>query len=979
MLIKRNIQTDLQFTGERYIPNIAGDIELEHLHRYRAVESLIAGKIVADVACGEGYGSDLMAKYAENVVGVDISIDAVLHAKKTYQKNNLSFICAPGQKTNIESHSIDVVISFETIEHHDQHDAMLVEIKRILKPGGILIMSSPDKYECTDKTGVKNPHHVKELYKEEFEKLIGTYFRYYDLYGQRVVTGSALFSLVDPKIRTSYAIESIEESFANVIKNPMYWLVVASDQQPPQLSEGMLETNVNIDNLRLGQYENEVRKKTISQRDSDILILQNHILQVNKELAAKSDELAEKSNELITNKQHSDNLYQITVAQDAQFQDIFKSTSWRLTRPIRMTGTLVRLVIGRDFQQIWSLIKKKIAFSSAKLTPLMVKQKIRLVDAKFNDFTSEFNSSMNHPALQGIVEKRARQVSSYFIHAFDATPKIKSAKPNVDISLVTYNSGRWLKRFFASVEKLDYPLSQLTIYVRDNGSTDNTLEELNSAQQVFNKIGIEMQIMQGSNIGFGAGHNANIKRGRASLVLVSNVDLYFEPDALDLTIKQTMVDDHTVVAWEFRQKPYEHPKYYDPVTGFTNWNAHACVLIRREAFIAVGGYDENIFMYGEDVDLSYNFRANGYDIKYVPKAVVWHDTYEEAAQIKPLQYAGSTFANLYLRLKYGTVRDIAAIPRLQSLLSTGAPAYEGAHADVRANGRKLFAKAITALIKRRKSKVNFPFRSFDYDLTRAGAFYKLEPILSENPLVSVITRTYKGRTTYLQEAIISVANQTYPNIEHIIVEDGSSTLQDICAIAAQKTDRLQYISLDKVGRCKAGNAGLTAAKGKYCLFLDDDDLLFADHIEVLVAAMLKDPAAVATYSPAMEIATEVTNKEKGEYVETEYSFPAGLFQAYSFEKLQVHNYIAIQSILFERWLFEQRGGFDETLEYLEDWNLWVRYAYENKFVYVPKLTSMYRVPASKIEFERRFQLLNSVYEGVFKKNTDWLTHYGKSN
>lgn len=605
--------------------------------------------------------------------------------------------------------------------------------------------------------------------------------------------------------------------------------------------------------------------------------------------------------------------------------------------------------------------------------------KFKQVKNKFDKYFSEIDSSMNHPALHNIIEQRSIITQNLFMPSVVEEPILASSFPAMDVSLVTYNSGKWLQRFFASIEKLDYPLSHLTIYVLDNGSSDDTLARLYESQKTLKTSGVELHIAQGANVGFGAGHNTNIKLGRAPLLLVSNVDLFFEPESLKLVVEQAMRDDHFVAAWELRQKPYEHPKYYDPVSGLTNWNSHACVLMRREAFERVGGYDKNIFMYGEDVDLSYNFRSKGFVIKYVPKAVVWHDAYEEAEQIKPLQYAGSSFASLYLRLKYGTIKDIAAIPKLQSILLNSPPPYEGAHRDIKINYRKLIIKALSALTKRQKTTAGFPFRAFDYDLVRPGAFHRLEPMLPDVPLVSVITRTFKGRATYLQQAMMSVANQTYPNIEHVIVEDGGDTHRAICQIATEKNKNIRFISLEKVGRCQAGNVGLASAEGRYCMFLDDDDLLFADHIEVLVNALLKDTAAVAAYSPAMEIATDVINKETGAYIETQYSFPSGLLQSFSFEKLQIHNYIAIQSILFDRQLYEKRGGFDETLDYLEDWNLWVRYAWKNVFAYVPKLTSMYRVPASKIEFQKRFELLNGAYLSVFQKNAEALTHYEKNS
>ena len=113
----------------------------------------------------------------------------------------------------------------------------------------------------------------------------------------------------------------------------------------------------------------------------------------------------------------------------------------------------------------------------------------------------------------------------------------------------------------------------------------------------------------GENLGFGRGHNANAKRGTAPWILVINQDCIVEPGALARLVATAQRAAPTVAAWEMRQIPYEHPKAYDPASLETPWVSGASTLFRREAFEAVGGFDEAIFMYGEDVDLSWRLRA----------------------------------------------------------------------------------------------------------------------------------------------------------------------------------------------------------------------------------------------------------------------------------------------------------------------------------------------------------------------------------
>src|SRR5690606_29304492 len=159
----------------------------------------------------------------------------------------------------------------------------------------------------------------------------------------------------------------------------------------------------------------------------------------------------------------------------------------------------------------------------------------------------------------------------------------------------------------------DYPLVRIHLTFVDHGSRDGTVAELEAQAVQHRNRFASFNIIQQSNLGFGAGHDRAIRTGSAPYCLVTNIDLEFRPDSLTTVVATAINDDAQQVAcWELRQIPYEHPKYYDPVTLETNWCSHACVLLRRSAYEQVGGYDDRIFMYAEDVELSYRFRSYGY-------------------------------------------------------------------------------------------------------------------------------------------------------------------------------------------------------------------------------------------------------------------------------------------------------------------------------------------------------------------------------
>jgi GT2 family glycosyltransferase len=539
----------------------------------------------------------------------------------------------------------------------------------------------------------------------------------------------------------------------------------------------------------------------------------------------------------------------------------------------------------------------------------------------------------------------------------------------LDISVVTYNSSKWMERFIQSLLSQKLPLSQISLYFRDNGSTDPTVQTLNDIQTKFGSQFKSIEVAQGDNIGYGAGHNTNFAKCQNKFVLVTNVDLEFEADTLPTLLQVANQDPENIASWECRQKPYEHPKDYHPVTGETLWSSSACVLFRLSAIRHVGMYEQALFMYGEDVELSYRLRDRGFKLKYVPMASVWHHTYEEVAQVKPMQFLGSTLANVLLRCRYGTREEITQGFAMFLGLFALRPQFPGQRRRLVGQLFKLLWLAPKFLQTRKLSQEHFPFRMWDYAMAREGAFYPFpEKTPLHKPLVSVLVRTMPGCGGRLKEAVASIAAQTYQAIHLVVVEDGGQTAQaqldDIKA--SGRFQEVTYEPLPKSGRCLAGNAALAAAKGELVCFLDDDDLFYADHLEVLVNAWSEKPELGAVYGLAYEVRTEIISQDPWIYKDLMHSL---MFrQPFSRTLLWHHNFMPIQTVLFQRKLYEQYGGFDPELDNLEDWNLWVRYSLKHDFLMVPKVTSLYRVPASVDKALQRQAVLDDYYSKAQAKH-----------
>lgn len=188
--------SELPFTGERFIPGTRGEIWIEHWHRYHFASRWAKGKRVLDLACGEGYGAALLARHADSVTGVDVSPQAIDHAKRAYGKlRNAKFAVGSATAIPAEDASFDVAVSFETLEHIHEQDQLLAELCRVLKPEGLLIISCPNKAEYTDKRGTQNEFHVKELYRPELDALVRRRFPHATWYGQK----PSFFSVIAPE------------------------------------------------------------------------------------------------------------------------------------------------------------------------------------------------------------------------------------------------------------------------------------------------------------------------------------------------------------------------------------------------------------------------------------------------------------------------------------------------------------------------------------------------------------------------------------------------------------------------------------------------------------------------------------------------------------------------------------------------------------------------------------------------------------
>jgi ubiquinone/menaquinone biosynthesis C-methylase UbiE len=227
------------FTGERFLPSCDGEIAYEHWHRYAFARRFVQGKRVLDAACGEGYGTSLLAAVAASAVGVDIDLSTIAQAQQKYgEGTRVRFVATSCTGLPLPSATFDVIVSFETIEHlsAEEQPDMLAEFARVLAPSGVLIMSSPNKRLYSDARGYKNPYHLQELYREEFARLLGRRFPVQRWYHQRMAYWSGIWPESEAKeesesASTSHELEAWIGDADNIVPyaapEGMYFIVLA--------------------------------------------------------------------------------------------------------------------------------------------------------------------------------------------------------------------------------------------------------------------------------------------------------------------------------------------------------------------------------------------------------------------------------------------------------------------------------------------------------------------------------------------------------------------------------------------------------------------------------------------------------------------------------------------------------------------------------------------------------------------------------
>jgi SAM-dependent methyltransferase len=311
---RETAQNPEPFTGERLTTAIGGQVQVEHYHRYLFARAFARGVDVLDVASGEGYGSALLAQVARSVIGVEYSAPTVRSASTNFPRENLHFLQGDARALPLGNDCIDLVVSFETIEHFDRQGEFLREIRRVLRPDGMFIVSTPDRDVYSPLGSAANPYHVQELTQHEFAALLRASFPHVTMVQQRPLIGSVLLadsgSTAAPLVFDRRGDTHFEA--CNGLPRAPYIVAIASGRELPPLPTSLYidrsdldtdgirlaELNARLGNLTAQVVELDQTRTALDQTRAELGQTRSDNAHLQDELASARSQLAQSQSEL---------------------------------------------------------------------------------------------------------------------------------------------------------------------------------------------------------------------------------------------------------------------------------------------------------------------------------------------------------------------------------------------------------------------------------------------------------------------------------------------------------------------------------------------------------------------------------------------------------------------------------------------------------------------------------------------------------
>lgn len=630
------------FTGERFVPGIDDvKLETEHYQRYRSVCGLVSNKIVLDAACGEGYGSNILAAVAKKVTGIDIDEGAVNRARQTYgSRENLHYEQGSIKSLDIEDHSIDVVVSFETIEHVDEviQEKFLDEIYRVLKEDGILIMSTPNKKIYSDLHNYNNPFHTKEFYYNEFITFLNRHFQYVQLFNQSFQVSS----IIENEKALNTRIDYIREDHENY-QDGKYYIAIASNKKYDDLDISSVyiydrdEYEAKIERILTLQQEEESRNKHIEKLDEEV----KDLIKEREDLTEQKESLIKEKEDLL--KEKEDLLKEVQRLIESTFKYKLKKYVKKIVEVLLPSNSRRRffLRIIRDSIQHPQLMRRVINISRVKNYLYYIKTegmegvKERYMNTLIIESSHTSVGELHKVQFVEDTGKRRTDIEDFekFVYPCVTAPEVSIIIPAYNEFDYTYDC---LKSIYRNSGDVSYE-----VIIANDCSTDLT----NQVEKIAENVRL---VTTENNMGFLRNCNHAAKYASGKYILFLNNDTQVQENWLR-PLLSVMECDETVgmvgsrlvypdgtlqeaggivwrdaSAWNYGNRKSPEASEYNYVKE-TDYISGASIMIRHELWNEIGGFDERFVpAYYEDTDLAFEVRRRGYKVMYQPLSVVVH-------------------------------------------------------------------------------------------------------------------------------------------------------------------------------------------------------------------------------------------------------------------------------------------------------------------------------------------------------------------
>jgi GT2 family glycosyltransferase/SAM-dependent methyltransferase/glycosyltransferase involved in cell wall biosynthesis len=619
----------IDWTGERCVP-WAPDVPVvyEHFHRYLWARRLAEGKRVLDVGSGEGFGAALLEDAAASVLGIEIDPVTVEHSRLNYAGPTLEF--RQGSATELDrlpADSFDLVVAFEIIEHVDDHDAVLRGIEHVLAPGGIVVMSTPDRAAYTEASGQVNPFHVHELTLEEFHARLAEPFPHVELFALRTISGSRIEALERPAAGP-YAGFSLarsgDEWHPAGPPSPLYVLAVAGREALPELARDSTLSDFGLELLRTAE------RRGVEQ-----------VAQVEEQRAHMEAERAKAQQALDAAHAEHAATRLADVHEHERLRQALDATSSELAQAaIQVNQT--RLELDRERATVATELQELARVRGSVTWQLFQRTRGKLYGSigERSPLGRVFSATLRGLGRVALGRGKPTAPAQPGVRAWMPLALPKFPVPVASIVIPVHSGAELTERCLHAIVDATPDLPYEVIVVDDGADADTKalLAAVDGLRVVVNE----------TNLNYLRSVNRGAAEARGRHVVLLNNDT--EPQAgwlRALVERADSAPDIGVVAakliypdsllqeaggiiwrdgsgWNYGRGDNAAGPEYNYVRD-VDYGSAAALLVRRECWRDVGGFDERYApAYYEDADLCFAARAGGWRVVYEPQATVIH-------------------------------------------------------------------------------------------------------------------------------------------------------------------------------------------------------------------------------------------------------------------------------------------------------------------------------------------------------------------